>query len=109
MPRDPKLSDLVLGILAARPMYGYEVVHRADERTRGCFAWREGTVYPLLHRLEREGLLRSEWRDSPGRKRRKYYSVTRRGKARLAEARRNWREWAITVALLLGGPDAHPA
>ena len=97
-----ELRPLVLAILEARPLYGYEIVQRA--RRRGGLVWEEGTLYPLLHRLERDGLLRSEWRKAPNGKDRKYYGLTREGRAALARERSDWKERVRIVSdILLGG------
>lgn len=97
-----ELRPLVLALVEDRPLYGYEIVRRA--RTRGKLAWEEGTLYPLLHRLEDEGLLSSKWRKSPSGKDRKYYALTRRGRGALARERvRASEEIRIVSRILLGG------
>ena len=52
----------VLRLINKKPMYGYEIIKHVNERTNGQFQWKEGTLYPCLHRMEGEGLLSSEWR-----------------------------------------------
>jgi DNA-binding PadR family transcriptional regulator len=103
-----ELRPLVLAILEARPLYGYEIAQRA--RRRANLNWEEGTLYPLLHRLERDGLLRSEWRKAPSGKDRRYYALTRQGKTALSKERRDWKERIRVVSdiLLGGGPHAKP-
>lgn len=102
-----ELRPLVLAILEARPLYGYEIVQRA--RRRGGLRWEEGTLYPLLHRLERDGLLGAEWRKAPSGKDRKYYALTRKGRAALARDRADWKERVRVVSgILFGGDDARP-
>src|SRR5262245_6725228 len=99
-----ELQALVLALLEPRPLYGYEIVQRA--KSKGKLQWEEGTLYPLLHKMEREGLLRSEWRSGPHGKDRKYYAITRQGKTVLTRARSDWKEWARAVtAILKGGGD----
>ncbi|MBI2900895.1 MAG: helix-turn-helix transcriptional regulator [Planctomycetes bacterium] len=101
-----ELKALVLAVLEARPMHGYEIVRRA--RDRGHLRWEEGTVYPLLHKMDHEGLLRSEWKKGPTGKARKYYSLSRRGRTALERARADWREYAAVVSeILLGGRHGH--
>ncbi len=100
-----ELRPLVLALLEAKPMYGYELVQAA--RRKGRLNWEEGTLYPLLHRLEGEKILASEWRRAPGGKERKYYRLTRSGKAALAAARVEWKASVRTVSsILLGGSHA---
>lgn len=97
-----ELRPLVLALLEEKPLYGYEIVQRA--RVRGKLKWEEGTLYPLLHKLEREGLLTSKWRRAPTGKERKYYALSRRGKAVLAKDRKHWAEEIRIVShILLGG------
>ena len=102
-----ELRPLVLAILEGRPLYGYEIVQRARRRVN--LKWEEGTLYPLLHRLERDGLLASEWRKAPSGKDRKYYSLTRKGKTALARHRTDWKEQVRVVSeILMGGRHAKP-
>jgi DNA-binding PadR family transcriptional regulator len=97
-----EMRPLVLALLEAGELYGYEIVQRA--RRRGRLEWEEGSLYPLLHRLEDEGLLSSKWRKAPTGKDRKYYALTRRGRAALARERaRASEEMRIVSRILLGG------
>lgn len=96
------LKPLVLALLEHEPLYGYLLVRRA--KARGALQWAEGTVYPLLHTMEREGLVRSRWRMSGLGRRRKYYSVTAAGRRALRQARGEWRRQVRTVtSILMGG------
>ncbi|MBV8529071.1 MAG: helix-turn-helix transcriptional regulator [Candidatus Dormibacteraeota bacterium] len=95
------LDALLLGVLADRPAHGYAVIERLRERSAGAFDLAEGTVYPALHRLERDGLLSSRWSSEPGRPRR-VYSVTRRGVSALSAHRGTWRSFAQAVDRVLG-------
>ena len=102
-----ELRPLVLAILEAGTLYGYEIAQRA--RRRANLKWEEGTLYPLLHRLERDGLLASEWRKAPTGKDRKYYSLTKKGKTALAKDRVDWKERVRVVSeILLGGRHGKP-
>ena len=94
---------IVLELIGEREMYGYEIVKVVNERTGGRFEWKEGTLYPCLHRLEADGLLRSRWREAPSGKGRKYYRVTRRGLAELERRKEQWTEFAHGVNVLLLG------
>ena len=95
------LDVLVLGILSAGPAHGYEVIAALKERSGGEFDLPEGTVYPLLHRLESEGLLSSSWESSQGRRRR-VYALTAAGEASLAAGRRNWERFSLGMNSVLG-------
>lgn len=98
-------APVVLRLLNEREMYGYEIVKVVNERTGGRFQWKEGTLYPCLHRLEAGRMLRSVWREAPSGKRRKYYRITRKGRTELARRTTEWTEFAKTVnAVLLSSP-----
>jgi PadR family transcriptional regulator, regulatory protein PadR len=102
-----ELRPLVLALLEERALYGYEIVQRAKRRAN--LRWEEGTLYPLLHRLERDGLLSSEWKKAPTGKDRKYYALTRKGRTALARERADWKEQVRVVSeILLGGRDVEP-
>src|SRR6266852_6016262 len=78
---------LILTLLTERPMYGYEMVQEAGRRSAAAFLLKEGTLYPALHQMERAGLLKAVWRDSPAGRARKYYSLTPKGRRRAASKR----------------------
>jgi|ERR671923_916955 PadR family transcriptional regulator PadR len=90
------LDPLILAVLGAGPLHGYAVIEELKSRSEGTFDLPEGTVYPALHRLEREGLLASAWRDASGRRRR-VYRLTGRGRRELASRRREWQAFARAV------------
>jgi len=94
------VDALVLATLRDGPGHGYAVIERLRERSEGAFDLAEGTVYPVLHRLEAEGLLASSWSTAAGRKRR-IYRLTRRGRSSLARRERDWRNFAQAVEAVL--------
>ena len=96
-------APIVLRLLAEREMYGYEIVKVVNERTGGRFEWKEGTLYPCLHRLESDGLIRSHWQAAPTGKQRKYYALTASGLRELARRKEEWRAFAHGVSVLLMG------
>lgn len=102
-----ELRPLVLALLERRPLYGYELAQEALRR--GKLRWEEGTLYPLLHKMETEGLLASRWAKAPTGKDRKYYRVTRRGASFLAGARTAWRKESSSVQRILFGGAHEPA
>jgi len=75
-----------------------------NERTNGEFAWKEGTLYPCLHRLEAEGLIRSRWEGPEGGRQRKVYRITRRGEALARRQAVEWKSFAAAVTALMRGP-----
>ena len=97
-------EPIVLQLTAERPMYGYEIIKVVNERTDQTFEWKEGTLYPCLHRLEGAGLIQSEWRAAPSGKKRKYYAITRKGKALLKEKLAEWSSFSTAVNVLLSSP-----
>jgi PadR family transcriptional regulator PadR len=94
------LDGLILATLAAGPAHGYAIAQTLRGRSAGEFDLAEGTLYPALHRLERAGLVASEWSTDPGRKRRTY-QLTRSGKRALGERRREWRLFASAIEAVL--------
>jgi transcriptional regulator len=95
------LDLLLLATLAVRPAHGYALVLALRERSSGVFTLAEGTVYPALYRLERGGFLRSRWTRQDGRRRR-VYSLTRKGRKALAEGQREWRWFVQAVESVVG-------
>jgi PadR family transcriptional regulator PadR len=96
------LDLVVLASLRDEPGHGYATIGRLRERTGGELVLLEGTLYPVLHRLEAAGLVASDWTTVRGRRRR-VYRLTRRGAAALAERTAAWREAVRTVDFVLGG------
>lgn len=98
-------ETVILHLLDGRTMYGYEIIKLVNERTGGAFAWKEGTLYPCLHRLEGAGVIASEWRDgeTPG-KPRKYYALTRKGRALARERVAEWRAFTGAMDSILCQP-----
>ncbi len=72
-------EPVILKLLSEKSTYGYEMIKLVNERTGGLFQWREGSLYPCLHRMEAEGLIQSFWQ-SVEDKNRKYYAITKKGK-----------------------------
>ena len=101
-------EPVVLKLLSERMMYGYEIIRLVNERTNGAFQWKEGTLYPCLHRLEEQGLIRSRWELS-GPKPRRYYSITGKGKAAMQEKVEDAKCFAGALTLLLGGAEKRNA
>ena len=83
-------TPLVLAILSEGQSYGYAIIRRVGEVSGGELRWTDGMVYPLLHRLERRGLVEAVWGLSEKGRRRKYYRLTGVGTEHLAHQRRQW-------------------
>jgi PadR family transcriptional regulator, regulatory protein PadR len=97
-----RLDLLVLAVLADGPAHGYRVIEELRRRSGGTFDLPEGSVYPALHRLERDGLLASRWTTGP-RRRRRTYRLTRRGRSALERERREWLLLARAITAVLEG------
>ena len=96
------LDMLVLAVLADGPRHGYGVIEQLRLRSGDEFDLPEGTVYPVLHRLEQAGVLASDWNDYAGRRRRTY-RLTKSGRAALAEQRSAWESFSAAVGAVLNG------
>jgi PadR family transcriptional regulator, regulatory protein PadR len=94
------LDGLILATLSAGPAHGYAIAQALRGRSGGTFDLPEGTLYPALHRLERAGLIESEWSTEAGRRRRTY-RLTRSGERGLKRRRVEWRTFASAVEAVL--------
>jgi PadR family transcriptional regulator, regulatory protein PadR len=97
------LDMIVLAALEGGPAHGYAVIEVIRKRSGGAFDLPEGTVYPVLHRLEEMQLLSSSWATSENGRRRRVYALTARGKKALAGQRALWHRFSDAVGALLGG------
>jgi PadR family transcriptional regulator len=95
------LDLLVLAVLANGPLHGYAVIEELRVRSGDAFDLPEGTLYPVLHRLQQAKLLTSTWNEVDGRRRRTY-QLTRPGRAALVEQRTAWEEFSTAVGEVLG-------
>ena len=83
-------KPLILTILKGGKNYGYYITQRVKEISSGSLEWSDGMLYPVLHRLEKEGFIASEWIITDTGRRRKYYSITELGKQELIAEKENW-------------------
>ena len=93
---------LILNMLAEKPMYGYQIAKELKHRSEGYFVFKEGTLYPALHRMEKDGLLRSEWQVVEKGPSRRYYHVTEEGRKVLADSTREWTTFSRRLLSILG-------
>jgi len=93
---------IVLAILAQGDDYGYSIIRRVREASGGELEWSEGMLYPVLHRLEAEGLIRSVWKETDVGRRRRYYRLNAAGRQSLAVHREQWTSVHRTLAHLWG-------
>jgi PadR family transcriptional regulator PadR len=96
------LDMLVLRVLALEPMHGYGVTQRIEQISRGTFEVQPGSLFPAFRRLEREGLVKSEWRSTENNRRAKYYRITEPGRRQLETETRDWQRQALAIARILG-------
>lgn len=99
---------LILGVLADGPRHGYQLALEIEARSEGFFRFNHGTLYPILHQLEKEGLLAGTWSEEGSRRRRKRYALTRHGRERAERQREAWREFARRLLGILDRPDSSP-
>jgi len=100
---------LFLTMLAEKPMYGYQIAKELKRRSKGYFVFKEGTLYPALHGLEKEGLLTSEWEVVDKGPSRKYYRLTQEGKKVLAAGTKEWATFSRRLLSILGEEQSEPA
>lgn len=93
---------LVLSLLEKENMYGYQMIKEISKESNNVFELQEGTLYPILHRLEEKGFITSYW-DETGTKKRKYYSITKKGKKQLKERKEEWKIFSNGINQVLGG------
>ena len=98
---------MVLALLEKRDMYGYQMIEELARRSNDVFQMKEGTLYPILHGLEKEKYLTSYQQEAPTGLMRKYYRLTRRGRELLTDKKQEWNAFQQGVGdVLSGGADA---
>ncbi len=97
-------KPLLLGILAEGETYGYDIIQRVLTLSHGKIQWKTGMIYPMLHRLEMDGLVSTSWHESDKAPKRKYYRLTAKGRKALVHEKTQWFE-ANGILLRLWGPQ----
>lgn len=90
-------ETLLLSLLTDESMYGYRIVKEIESRSRGYFRFKEGTLYPALHRLEKAGLVEGTWREAVSGQPRRYYHITAKGRRVLEERMSEWQRFSSAV------------
>ena len=99
-------TPLILAILRQQDSYGYEIIKRIREASDDELVWTEGMLYPVLHRLEKNGLVESYWKKSESGRRRKYYRLKEAGLAELEDHRRQWElVYTVLSRKIYGDPE----
>ena len=99
-------ESLLLALVSDQPMYGYQLVKEIERRSQGYFHFREGTLYPALHRLEKDGLVRADWKVSPAGQQRRYYFITDEGNKALEVRLSRWQGFSRAVGQVLAPSKA---
>jgi DNA-binding PadR family transcriptional regulator len=84
---------LILATLSAGPHHGYQLALELEEKSEGSFRFNHGTLYPILHKLEQEGLIQGDWLNEGKKRKRKRYALTEAGRERLAAQIQAWRSF----------------
>ena len=92
---------LILKTLALEPMHGYGIGVRIEQISNGAFQVNAGSLFPAFRRLERDGLIKGEWRATENNRRAKYYSITPEGRATLRRATRDWEAQTAAITRIL--------
>jgi PadR family transcriptional regulator PadR len=101
--RKGSTTILILSLLSQSPMYGYQISKELAERSDGVFDFKEGTLYPALHRMEKDGLLTSYWEVVEEGPSRKYYAITDQGQDMLQSKSRDWGDFARALLRVIEG------
>ena len=83
-------KPMILSILLRGENYGYQIIQNVKRISGGTLEWSDGMLYPVLHRLEKDGFIRSEWKMSNGGRLRKYYTITQEGQEELEKEKKQW-------------------
>ena len=92
---------LLLYLINSQPMYGYQIIKELEKRSKGYFQFKEGTLYPALHRMEKDKLLRGKWQYLPNGQERRYYYITGRGQQVLAGKLATWQDFSTAVKMII--------
>ena len=93
---------LILAQLEEKPNHGYEIARQIETRSHGSVSFHVASLYPILYRLERRGLITGRWVEKAGHRRRRYYTLTAAGRKVLAEQRRSWSAFMQAVQAAAG-------
>ena len=93
-------ASLLLCLIEQQPMYGYQIIKELDKKSQGYFKFKEGTLYPALHRLEKSGLVLGRWQVLPNGRQRRYYYITDKGRSKLAVEKIQWQDFLNAMKLI---------
>ena len=95
------IDSLLLCLVSQQPMYGYQILKDLATKSEGYFKFKEGTLYPALHRLERAGLILGKWQMLPNCRYRRYYHITDKGFQTLVTKRAQWQDYFTAMNLII--------
>ncbi len=102
-------QTVVLAVLQDAPQHGYGIAREIERRSGNALSFKDGTLYPALHALEREGMVVGSWETAQGGPARKVYTITDAGRQELSRRRLTWIAFARTIDRMIGGePNAQP-
>ncbi|HEU5237434.1 MAG TPA: PadR family transcriptional regulator [Pyrinomonadaceae bacterium] len=93
---------LILALVEDRPRHGYEIAKLIEQRSDGVLQFHAASLYPLLYRLEKRGLIKGRWVEKAGERRRRFYKLTAAGQKILAEQRQTWKEFFAALDRVAG-------
>jgi PadR family transcriptional regulator PadR len=93
---------LILALVEDRPRHGYEIAKLIERRSNGVLQFHAASLYPLLYRLEKRGLIKGRWVEKPGERRRRFYKLTAAGQKILTEQRQTWKEFFAALDRVAG-------
>lgn len=94
-------GSLLLCLINNQSMYGYQIIKELEKKSDGYFQFKEGTLYPALHRLVKTGLIRGQWQKLSGGRERRYYYITEKGQQALNERLAMWQGFSEAVNLIM--------
>jgi len=95
------IDSLLLCLISQQPMYGYQIIKELETKSQGYFKFKEGTLYPALHRLERADLILGKWQSLPSGRQRRYYYITSKGNRVLVAKMNQWRDFLAAMNLII--------
>lgn len=95
------IDSLLLCLISRQPMYGYQILKELETKSEGYFKFKEGTLYPALHRLEKAGLILGKWQMLPNGRSRRYYHITDKGYQVLVAKRTQWQDLFTAMNLII--------
>lgn len=94
---------LILRLLDGQDMYGYQMIKELTNRSDETFNLREGTLYPILHTLNNQGMIEAYWEETQSARKRKYYRITKKGRVLLEEKKTEWKLYSKAINKVIGG------